>query len=176
MIVTMIAVVSLDGCLTRHAGAGASGWASPEDQARYRSLSGACDVQIFGSGTYREHRANFRRSALTGPRKVIVTRNPTAFADDVLAGKLEFTAEAPLALIDRLRTEGHERCGLLGGGQIYGDFLGAGVVDELHLTIEPVVFGRGIRLTGDSVIDVGFRLRDVERLNASTLFLTYDRA
>ena len=77
--------------------------------------------------------------------------------------------------VARLAAEGHRRCAILGGGAIYGQYLGAGVVDELHLTVEPLVFGSGVRLAGDAPIDAGFRLRDVERLNESTLFLTYER-
>ena len=175
MIVAMIAVISLDGCLTRHDAAGATGWASPEDQVRYRTLSRACDAHIFGAGTYREHRDVFRQGVNPAVRKVVLTRDPTAFADDVVPGQLEFSAEAPAALIERLSAAGHQRCAILGGGGIYGQYVGAGVVDELHLTLEPLVFGTGVRLTGDTPIDAGFRLRDVERLNDSTLFLTYDR-
>lgn len=176
MTVTMIAVVSLDGCLTRHTGAGASGWASPEDQARYKALSGACDVQLLGAGTYREHREAFQRSARNGPSKLILTRTPETFANDVVPGHLEFTAEQPAALIARLRSEGRQRIGVLGGSQVYRDYLAADVVDELYLTLEPVVFGQGIRLAGDAPIDVRFRLRDIEKLNPSTLLLTYDRS
>ena len=175
MIVTMIAVISLDGCLTRHDAAGATGWASPEDQDRYRTLSRACDAHIFGAGTYRDHRDAFRQGVTPAIRKVVLTRDSTAFADDVVPGQLEFSAEAPAVLIARLAAEGHRRCAILGGGAIYGQYLGAGVVDELHLTVEPLVFGNGVRLAGDAPIDAGFRLRDVERLNESTLFLTYDR-
>ncbi|WP_232767325.1 dihydrofolate reductase family protein [Geminisphaera colitermitum] len=46
----------------------------------------------------------------------------------------------------RLQAEGFRRCALLGGAQVYGAFLAAGLVDEVSVTIEPRIFGCGTPL------------------------------
>ncbi len=176
MITVLIAVVTLDGYITRHDEPGAQGWASPEDQAHFRSSTAKCDVRIFGSGTYLPDRDAFRRSLRPGARRVVMTSNPEQFVDDAVPGQLEFSNESPGDLIARLRSEGHFRCAILGGGRVYGSFLGAGLIDEIELTVEPMVFGRGVRFTGDQPIDQRFALTGVENLNKSTLLLRYERA
>ena len=171
----LIAVMSIDGCITRHDGSGAGSWASPEDQAHFRASSSLCDVRIFGSGTYTPDRDWFRTVLAGGVRRVVMTRRPDEFAADAVAGQLEFTSESPGTLIDRLRSDGHTRCAILGGGAIYGAFLREDLIDEIELTIEPVMFGSGVRLAGGDPIDQRFELVSIEKLNASTLLARYRR-
>jgi dihydrofolate reductase len=175
MITILIAVITLDGCITRHDQPGAQGWASAEDQVHFRSSTAKCDVRIFGSGTYLPDRDAFRRSSRLGVRRVVMTGDPGQFADDAVTGQLEFTSETPSALIARLRSDGHTRCAVLGGGRVYGSFLAAGLIDEIELTVEPLVFGNGVRLAGDQPIDQRFALTSMDKLNDSTLLLRYVR-
>jgi dihydrofolate reductase len=176
MITVLIAVVTLDGCITRHDQPGAQGWASSEDQAHFRASTAECDVRVFGSGTYLPDRDSFRRSSRPGVRRVVLTSNPTQFADDAVTGQLEFTNESPTDLVARLTSEGHVRCAILGGGRVYGSFIGAGLIDEIELTVEPLVFGNGVRLAGDLPIDQRFALTAMDKLSDSTLLLRYARA
>jgi dihydrofolate reductase len=171
----VIAVISLDGCITRHDVPGAQGWASPEDQAHFRSACAPCDVRIFGSGTYIPDRESMRGSARPGVRRIILTSDPERFHDDAIPGQLEFTAEAPHALVARLAGEGHLRCAVLGGGKVYGSFLQSGLVDEIELSVEPVVFGSGTRFAGSEPIEQNFRFVSIDKLNESTLLLRYAR-
>lgn len=175
MKITVIAVISLDGCITKHEAAGAQGWASPEDQAHFRASSSTFDVRVFGSGTYLPDRDSMRRTAQPGVRRIVLTSTPERFAADVVPGQLEFSAESPHDLVERLAREGHTRCAILGGGKVYGAFLSAGVVDEIELTLEPVVFGAGIRFAGDLPFEQLFRFSSMEKLNDSTLLLRYVR-
>ena len=175
MPVVLIAVASLDGCITRHQEGGTAQWASREDQDHFSRATGECDVRVFGAETYRADRDGMR--ARLGPevRRVVWTRTPERFVADVVPGQLEFSAEDPAALVDRLRAAGHRRLALLGGGQVYGAFLAADIVDELLLTVEPVVFGTGVRLGGDAPMQERFALVDASRLGGSTLLLRYRR-
>jgi dihydrofolate reductase len=172
----LIAVISLDGCLTRHDDPGATGWASPADQAHFRAALAASDVFIMGSATYRDARDSIRANLKAEHRRIILSRSPAKFADDAVPGKLEFTSEDPRDLIARMRADGHRRCAVLGGGEVYNLFLGSGVVDELQLTLEPRVFGVGTRLAGTATpIDPTLSLVKVDHLSDDTLLLTYRR-
>lgn len=172
----LVAVISLDGCLTRHDAAGAVGWSSPADKAHFKNALQAADVYVMGSATYRDAKASITANLSSGHRRVILTRRPADFAGDVVPGQLEFTDETPAELIGRMRADGHRRCAILGGGEIYNLFLGADVIDELQLTLEPRVFGQGTRLAGSSnPIDPALHLDKVEHLSDDTLLLTYRR-
>jgi dihydrofolate reductase len=154
MEIVLIAAQSLDGFITRHDTPGA-GFTSAEDKAWF-------------PGVLREFDANRK----PGRRRVVLTRQPEAFAEDAMAGILEFTAESPAALVQRLAAAGHRRCALLGGGEIHRLFLAAGLVDQLWITVEPRLFGSGTPLVGGRV-DIALTWLSTQSLGASTQLLRY---
>jgi riboflavin biosynthesis pyrimidine reductase len=85
---------------------------------------------------------------------------------------VETTTEEPSALVRRLENEGVETLAVCGGAAIYDMFLRAGVVDEVYATIEPVLFGEGVKLLSDE-LSVQLELLNIDRPNDSTLFLHY---
>ena len=184
----MIAIVvsSIDGYITKHHEV-ATAWASPEDQRHFSGFLRSCDVSVMGGETYRVSQSAIRSEVVPRPdrqpsedarprRKIIWTRNPDTFGTEDVPGLLEFTNEPLDALVSRLRRDGHARCVVLGGGEVYGAMLAADLIDEIVLTLEPVAFGTGVRHTGTGhVINGRFSLGDVERLNSDTLLLTYTR-
>jgi dihydrofolate reductase len=176
MEVVLVAVVSLDGCLTRHDESGVAGWASTDDQQHFFDTLKTCDASIMGSATYLAARDHIRKNLSARRRRIVLTRTPSRFEHDGEPGILEFSNDDPVALVDRLRADGHQRCALLGGGQIYSRFLADHLVDTLLLTIEPMIFGTGIRLAGiDRPIDAAFKLDDVTRLGADTVLMSLSR-
>jgi dihydrofolate reductase len=175
--IVLVAVVSLDGCLTKHDEPGASGWASADDQDHFRATLATCDASIMGSATYLEAREQITANLTAKRRRIVMTRSPQRFINDGAPRRLEFTSETPTEIVYRLRADGHHRCAILGGGQIYSLFLAAGLVDEMLMTIEPRVFGTGIRFAGiNDPIDPQFRLTEVSRLGTDTVLLTLQRA
>jgi dihydrofolate reductase len=184
MHVISVAVTSIDGYLTRHDGAGTSEWASPEDHAHFLDALRSCDVSVMGGETYRASASsildNVTAAVSSGQvlrRRVVWTRDSLRYADVAVPGALEFTAEPLTDVMARLNSEGHRRCAVVGGGQIYGALLAADLVDEISLTIEPHFFGEGVRHTGTGfAMDRRFALRDMTRLNDDTILLTYGRS
>lgn len=184
MYVLSVAVTSIDGYLTRHDGAGTSTWASPEDQTHFRAMLRSCDVSVMGGETYRAGaeaiRASVAAAVAAGTvvhRRVVWTRDSARYAGDSVAGALEFTSAPLPQVVAQLKSDGHRRCAVVGGGQVYGELLAADLVDEISLTIEPRLFGSGVRHSGEGfVMDRIFTLRSVERLNADTVLLTYLRS
>jgi dihydrofolate reductase len=57
-----------------------------------------------------------------------------------------FWADAPAVLIQWLASEGYETAVLAGGATINSLFLGAGLIDEMMLTVVPRIFGQGLSL------------------------------
>jgi dihydrofolate reductase len=167
----LIAAQSLDGFITRHDQPG-SDFTSPEDKAYFRAVLSGFDANVVGATTYRAERALFLAKRGNGRRFVVLTRTPDAFAGDARANELEFSAETPGALCERLRSLGHRRVALLGGSQVHSLFLDAGLVDELWLTLEPRLFGSGTPLLSAKT-DLRLKLLGHEHLGGDTLLVKY---
>ena len=61
-------------------------------------------------------------------------------------GVLEWTDEEPFKILQKIEDQGFDQVALAGGASVYSAFLSSGLVDELYLTVEPVLFGQGISL------------------------------
>ena len=172
MHVTLLTAQSLDGFITRHDTPG-SGFASPEDQKHFHAALEGFDCSVMGSVTYRGARELICTKPMAKRLRVVLTRTPAEHAAEAQPGSLEFTKDAPGKVLASLGRRGFTRCVLLGGAQVHGLFLSAGLVDEIWLTIEPVLFGGGTPLLAARV-NVRLELLASEKLNAAgTLLLRY---
>ena len=84
----------------------------------------------------------------------------------------EMTTKSPLELVDELKKRNFSEVAICGGAEIYSMFMEADVVDYLYLTIEPIIFGNGIRLF---TTDMSHRLilENVSSTESGTIFLEY---
>lgn len=170
MHVVLLAAQSLDGRITRGGLAG-DAFSSAADKAHFRTMLRACDACVMGSATYEETKDRLRPDVLPGLRRVVRTRRPETRAAEGVPGVLEFSAETPAEIVARLRADGRKRCALLGGGRTNGEFLRAGLVDEVVVTVESWIFGGGTPLAGraeaameEELLDVRLELLAVETL------------
>lgn len=171
MNVILIAAISLDGFITKHDAQG-SGFTSPEDKRYYRNAVRDFDSFIFGSKNFLLSRDWIRGQLRSDQRKVVMTRNPERLQDEAVPGEIDILSAPPAEVVRHLETQGFRNAALLGGGQIYGLFLEAGVVDELWITLEPLLFGDGIKLA-ETRLDIRAELLSCQSLGPSTLLLKY---
>lgn len=172
MRIILIAAQSIDGFITRHDEPG-SAFTSQADKAFFSKALTEFDCSISGATCYRATRDGFRRSLEKSPKlNVVLTRSPEAFAPDTVPDRLEFKSGTAREIRDQLVSRGHSHCALLGGSQVYRQFLDAALVDELWLTLEPRLFGQGTPLVAGAC-DFALRLRSTENLSADVLLLKY---
>lgn len=170
MHVTLAMVMSLDGKTTKGSIADSGEWASPEDQTVFRSLIANHDTVVMGSTTYKTVRDRLRPN--TKNPRIILTRTPEKYADDVRPG-LTFTSDSPEELIARARKD-NQSVLLVGGSQTNARFFDAGMIDELFVTVEPQIFGAGLPFTGEVHHPCTLTLLSVKQLNdVGTLLLHY---
>ncbi len=169
--IVLLAAISLDGFITKHGRPG-SGFTSPEDKRWFREAVQRFDCLILGSGNYRESGEWIERRLRDDQLKIVLTREPARFAKEEKPGELEFTSETPKEIVAKLRRRGRRAVCVLGGSVAYGLFLDAGAVDEVWLTVEPLIFGEGTKLAAGR-LDARLELLSVEKLNQSTLLLKY---
>ncbi|OGE81612.1 MAG: hypothetical protein A3H72_00985 [Candidatus Doudnabacteria bacterium RIFCSPLOWO2_02_FULL_48_8] len=133
-----VAAVTLDGRIAAYRGQNTD-WTRKEDKQFLRKFLDKCDVVLVGRTTYRVAYAPLSKRnciVLTSRVKTVFKKSPLAFFCNPKAVDL-------LALIKRL---GYKQVAVLGGQKVYSYCLEKGLLDELFLTIEPLIFGRGLNL------------------------------
>ena len=73
-----------------------------------------------------------------------------------------------------IEEKGFEKAFLAGGGQLNASFMKEGLVDEIYLDVEPLLFGKGIKLFADADFEYKLELLECKKLNANTLQLHYE--
>lgn len=140
-------------------------WTSQEDRQFFTELSKQIPVMVMGSTTYNTFKI---KRAPPGRRLLVYTHNPAS----VTGENVETTAKTPQDLLQQLAREGIDSVLVAGGSAIYGMYLAAGLVDELYITVEPVLLGSGVPFL-QSTLGVKLQLLDQRNLNANTVLLHY---
>jgi len=151
-----IAAATIDGKIALDSGH-FSDWTSPEDKDFLHKMLDESDVVVVGNNTY--------KTALEPLSK----RNCIVFTASVRTSEhkgdmLTYCNPESSDCIPLM--EKYEKVAVLGGTQTYTYFLENDLLDELYLTIEPVVFGRGLNLFDTATnFDSQFKLESTKQLN-----------
>lgn len=162
-----IAAVTIDGKIALDS-SHFSDWTSPEDKDFLHEMLNTSNVVVVGNNTYKTaieplSKRNcivFTTSVRTSERK-----------SDTLAYCNPASSDC-VALLQK-----YETIAVLGGTKTYTWFLENDLLDELYITIEPIVFGRGLNLFGTATnLNTHFRLESTKPLNEKgTVLLHYVR-
>lgn len=159
-----IAAVTIDGKIARDADH-FTDWTSPEDKTFLRAFLDRSDVVIVGHTTYKTAEA-----PLSKRNCIVLTR--TVNAIERKEENVTFYNPEGLAIDNVLAP--YRTIALIGGMQTYSYFLELGLIDELYLTIEPIVFGTGLNLfANQNNRDFEFELASFERLNKKGAILLH---
>jgi dihydrofolate reductase len=165
MKVFIIAAITADGFIGLDSSQSSLDWRSKEDGRFFSERTKEAGVMVMGSVTYKTFRI---KRAPPGRRLIVLSRNPQSITGD----GIEAVNEEPELLLKRLEREGANEIAICGGSIIHKLFLEKGLVDELYLTIEPVLFGSGINLLGGR-LNLGLALINIQKLNKDTLLAHY---
>jgi len=164
MKITLIAAISADGKIAERTDQSSMDWTSKEDTKFFIEKTKEAGTLVMGRKTF----ATINKP-LKGRRLIVLTRDPSK--ETPMPG-VEFTSEEPVALVRRLEGEGCAELALGGGASVYGQFLQAGLVTEVFLTVEPILFGGGVPLA-QGFDRVPLKLESVKQLNSQTVLLHY---
>ncbi|MBI4249991.1 dihydrofolate reductase family protein [Candidatus Uhrbacteria bacterium] len=139
-------------------------WTSKEDKKFFQTSLAHCDAVIVGRNTYYAAAARLRRrityvltSRVSRPQK----RGSVTFVNPAI------TDIAPLLSV-------HRNVAILGGAAVYQYMLERDLLHEFYITVEPLLFGRGIPLLVGGTSMHTLRLLSVRKLNSrGTLLLHY---
>lgn len=172
MKIIMVAVSSINGKITKGEDPNIYSWTSKEDSKLFFELIKKHNLIVMGAKTYEAAKSIIKHEK--NKLRIVMTRDPKKYLKERIGGMLEFSSESPLELVRRLRNKGYEKMLLVGGAEINTLFLKSKLVDELHLTIEPKIFGRGKGLVNGEDLEFRFKLINVKKLNKQgTLHFKY---
>ena len=173
--VTLHMVSSLDGFIAKHDNTVA--WMdtpgsvyepgvsiSEEEVATFLK---SIDCYVLGSRTY-EHALQLGWPYGDTPTVVVTTRKLTSTMKSV-----EFYSGDLKRLADEILRPRYRNIWLVGGAMLCQRFLALGLVDEIRLSIMPVLLGDGLRLFANSSVETRWRLKDVVAYKPGYVELVY---
>ena len=173
--VTLHVVSSLDGFIAKHdnsvswlenSGEVYEGGVSEESA---EEVMRAIDCYVLGSRTY-EHALQLGWPYGDTPTVVVTNRELPSTRKSV-----EFYSGDLNRLVEEILAPRYRNIWLVGGAVLCQSFLRLGLVDEIRLTIMPVLLGDGLRLFGNSSTETRWRLKDVVAYKTGVVELLYGR-
>ena len=163
MICFIIAAMSADGYIAKDANHPAF-WTSKEDKKRFVELTKRAGVVVMGLNTYK---------TLGRPLKertnIIYSPEPVPSTPE---HPIDTTSKPPRELLTDLAARGFKEVAICGGSQIYTMFMESGLVNKLYLTVEPIVFGSGMRLFNKDM-HYQLTLKNSQQTESGAMLLEY---
>ncbi len=163
------AAVTIDGYIARYPGHSSS-WTSKEDKEELHRLEDKADVIVMASKSY-----EFSKNALAKRNCIVLTTKIDGVEEE---GKLKTLFNPTKKNLEGfISSKGYKEVCILGGRVAYDYFLQKGLIDDLYITIEPVLFGSGIGMFSKEVSQASFGLVKSKKLNKQgSLLLHYRKA
>lgn len=154
--VSVFIATSLDGYIARKDGDldwldAANATVPKGEDCGYGALMQSVDVLVMGRNTFEKVRS-FGSWPYGDTPVVVLSSKPILFPDD-LVKTVQHSSETPSELCERLSGDGVEHI-YVDGGTTIQRFLAAGLVDEVTITVIPMILGDGIPLWGPTAEDV----------------------
>jgi dihydrofolate reductase len=125
------------------------------------------DCYVLGSRTY-EHALELGWPYGDTPTVVVTERKLQSTRKSV-----EFYSGDLKTLVNVKLAPRYRNIWLVGGAMLCQRFLSLGLVDEINLTIAPVLLGEGLRLFGDSLMETRWTLKNVVAYKNGFVELSY---
>ena len=165
--VTLLMVMSVNGVVAQNKVENSFDWSSEEDRVQFLEKTRKIGTVIMGANTYR----SIGSKPYEGVRFFVMTNNPGAFQENEM---VTFHQGAIKELLSQLAQKKVDRVALLGGPQINAQCFEHNLVDDIYLTIEPLLMPEGMHLATSFSNRVALKLESLETLNeAKTLLLKY---
>jgi dihydrofolate reductase len=140
-------------------------WTASADKRYFAARTREAGVIIMGSKTF-----DTLGKPLPERKNVVLTRNAQRVGQPP---ELVFTDDPPARLLAKLAAEGYREAILAGGARVNSLFAAEHLIDEIIVTLSPLLFGSGLSLF-DMPLDLHLRLLEVRRLEADLVLLRYE--
>lgn len=158
--------MSLDGFIADTKGG--HDWIIMDPSFDFAGFMAEFDTVLLGRKTYEATRG-MGGSGMPGMRAVVcsTTLNPAVHAD------IEVVPQAE-AFVRELKQAPGKDVWLFGGGGLFGTLLDSGVVDQIEVSLIPIMLGEGVPLIPAGVRPVVLRLLESKTLSNGTVCTRYE--
>jgi dihydrofolate reductase len=139
-------------------------WTEKEDKALFAKISKRAGVVIMGSRTF-----DTLGKPLPGRKNIVMTRQRIRKSE---WDNLVFTDRTAKEILSGLEKEGFSETVLAGGTIINTLFAEAQLIDEVMVTVSPLIFGSGLSLF-ENHISMQMALLGLRKVGNNTVFLHY---
>jgi len=139
-------------------------WSGKDDKKLFVRITRDAGVIILGANTF-----DTIGKPLPGRKNIVLTRNKTRISN---GEDLIFTDRSPAQILKELQTQGFQTVILIGGSQVNSLFLKEKLIDEIHVTIVPRIFGNGLSMFSEET-DVKLDLVSTKELGKGHILLKY---
>jgi dihydrofolate reductase len=163
MKLTLLMAMTADGKIARH-GSHFPDWTGKADKRMFKKLTTEAGVVIMGARTF-----DTIGKPLPGRLNVVITRRPERYGryDNLIC-----TADTPGMILARLAEMGYKTAVLTGGATINSLFARNRLIDELMVTVIPIVFGQGLSMFSEPM-NFALELLRVREIDRGVLVLQY---
>jgi dihydrofolate reductase len=144
-------------------------WLSKEYSQGFLTISQQAKAVIMGKTTYNILAPDYLPLKNEGTL-VVLTHDTSA---QPAQSNVVFTDKNAQSIAAMLESQGFSEAVIIGGTATVSEFMKAGLVNELILVVEPVLFGAGLPLLKDVDNEYRMLLHDVKKLNDHTVQLHY---
>ncbi|MAF14187.1 MAG: hypothetical protein CMI53_04850 [Parcubacteria group bacterium] len=170
---TAVVVSTIDGKIAKNSKHNVN-WSSTEDKVFLRQKIAEHDVVVVGRTTFKVARKALTKKKFSSRNYIVLTRSVKTFKKD--SPQITYLNPSKVNLKKFVGDLGYKKICVLGGTQIYSLLLKKGLIDEIYLTIEPLVFGSGLNFLDGQLPTTIFKLIAVKKLNKSgTILLHYKK-
>lgn len=164
MKVTLLMAQTVDRKIARNANHFPD-WTGKEDKRLFMRMSKEAGVVIMGRKTY----ATINRP-LPDRLNVIMTRNEDLVSEN---DNLLYTNQRPEKILATLAERGYNEVVLAGGATINTLFARQNLIDEIAVTISPLLFGSGLSLFAETLDTTPVTLMELEQIGPNLVFMRY---
>lgn len=165
MKVSIIVSITADGFIAQNVEQSSLKWTSKEDTRFFVDFTKKVGVIIMGSTTFETI-----NRPLPDRKIIVLTRSKKydQFSPDQVVAESRDVKD----VLKELENSGQKEVAITGGTSVYTLFMKEKLVDELYLTVEPIVFGAGLKLF-DGPLDQKLELIEIIDLSEQTKVLHY---
>jgi dihydrofolate reductase len=154
--ITLIVAISLDGKIA-HSWESELNWTSQEDWDFLQNKLLEFDAIVIGKNTFLKYENRIREK-----RVAYVFSHEQDFKKE---GNITWLNPSKRDIKSLIEQDGHKKVALLWGRQVYEWFLERDSVNEIFMTIEPIILGEGINFVDNTSLDRKYTLHDIKKLN-----------
>ncbi len=141
-------------------------WSDEEWQSFFKFVKEIKNI-VIGRKTYEIMKESGEFSKIGNPFTVVVSKK------DFVHNSNFAIAKSPKEALKILKEKNFGKALIAGGGMLNSSFMKEKLIDEIYLDVEPLVFGKGLKLFSDNNFDAKLELIGTKGLSKNTIQLHY---